>query len=137
MKLGYEIQVQADIPGDLKVEAIKFAQQWGEDHKGGYGLGKVSGSDRRTYYNRGSFGRLLGHGWNGEDEFIDSGLVFRRISRNRRVFGIVHMDTLERVDGEPILIEQCMCPQHRGGQRVRFRERPQMETVFTWGDVKG
>lgn len=136
MKQGFEVQVQSDLPSALKIEAVKWATAWGETHKEtGYGLGKVAGSDRKTYFNRGSFGMWLDDIPNFP--FKDSQLVFRRISRNRRIFGVVRVDTLERVDGEPIKIDQCMCPQHRGGQRVRFRERPQMETVFTWGDIKG
>lgn len=135
MKQGYEIQVQTDLPQPLKIEATQWAQTWGENHKDGYGLGDVGGSNRKTYYNRGAFGIWL----DGEKSFTpdDSGLVFRRISRNRRVFGVVHVDTLERIDGEEIKIAQCMCPQHRGGQKVRFKERPAMDTVFTWGDIKG
>lgn len=135
MKRGYEIQVQADLPSDLKSEATRWAQEWGEGYKDGYGFGEVGGSGRKTYYNRGVFGV-----WLDENKSFapnDSGLVFRRISRNRRIFGIVHVDTLERIDGEAIKIAQCMCPQHRGGQKVRFKDRPVMETVFTWGDIKG
>ena len=135
MKQGYEICVQTDLSPLLKIEAIKWAQTWGNNHKDGYGLGKTCGSGRRTYYNRGSFGIWLDE----ENSFTptNSCLVFRRISRNRRIFGVVHVDTLERTDGSVIEIAQCRCPQHRGGQRVRFKERPIMETVFTWGDIKG
>ena len=135
MKEGYEIQVQADLSTTLKVEATRWAREWGEVHKTGYGAGKTATSDRRTYFNRGILGVTL------DDmpsfAFNDSSLVFRRISRNRRIFGVVHVDTLERTDGEPILIAQCRCPQHRGGQKVRFNTRPEMESVFTWGEIKG
>ncbi len=135
MKQGYEIQVQADLPADIKTEATRWAIQWGEDHKTGYGLGKVAKSDQKTYYNRGSFGRWL----DDEDSFTlkNTNLVFRRLSRNRRIFGIVHVSYLERVDGANIEINQCRCPAHRGGQKVKFKTRPAMETVFTWGDIKG
>jgi len=135
MREGYEIQIQSDLPRDVKAEATRWALQWGEAHKDGYGAGKTATSERRTYFNRGVLGATL------DDlpsfAFDDSNLVFRRISRNRRVFGIVHINTMERIDGEPILLDQCRCPQHRGGQRVRFKERPTMESVFTWGEVKG
>jgi hypothetical protein len=135
MKQGYEVQVQANLPTPLKEEAKRWATEWAFNHKDGYGLGKVAGSNRKTYYNRGSFGIWLDE--RKDFAATDSGLVFKRISRNRRVFGVVHVDTLERTDGQEIVISQCMCPQHRGGQKVKFKERPQMETVFTWGDIKG
>lgn len=135
MKQGYKVQVQADLEPSLKAEAIRWAKEWGEKHKTGYGYGVVGGSEKRTYYNRGSFGIWL----DADRSFdaTDGNLVFRRISKNRRVFGIIHIDTLERKDGEPIVINQCMCPIHRGGQKVRFKYRPKMETIFEWGDIKG
>ncbi len=136
MKEGYEIQVQSDLPSNVKEEAIRWARVWGENHKTGYGVGKTTSSNQKTYFNRGSFGIWLNDkGWGFAIE--NSNLVFRRISRNRRVFAIVCVDVLERTDGQPIKIDQCACPQHRGGQKVRFKTRPEMETVFTWGDIKG
>jgi hypothetical protein len=69
----------------------------------------------------------------------NSQLLFRRISKNRRVFGVVRANTVITDDGRLAdnLGSGCHCGKCLGGIRARFVNRPEMEFFYERGDIKG
>ena len=140
MNKGFRIEIQADLSSEEMVIAKKFADQWIADVKahdwswkhrtrGGYS----------SYYRRGVFGEGV---WLREEDSANSiwneyQLVFRRHTRHSRTFAIVKADTLIRLDGSPLDLKQCMCPIHRGAQKVKYTERPSTLIYFEIGNIKG
>lgn len=132
MNRGFRILIHKD------VEKTDWVMKFLEDQK------KLFRSERSykrgygpSFYNRGVFG--LGFGEKGSC----SGPIlytFRRVVRNRRIFGVVPVKILERKDGEPVELDQCMCPQHRGGQKVCLKggfNEDDYEVWFETGEIKG
>jgi hypothetical protein len=147
MKKGFEIQIQKNLSPEERAKAVEYANKFIKDTCGHptmnyLGMEKMGGYTTGLW--RGRFGMNI---WND--------LVFRRISKNKRAFGIVKQDTLEvhndkplnRVDylrggGEPtpngpVPNNMCNCPTHKGALKVRFKTRPEMEVYARIGDVKG
>lgn len=69
---------------------------------------------RRSYLRRGTLGYMIPG---------MSGVVFRRISKNKRKFGIVKIETMVQKNGEEIDLKQCSCPRHLGGTKVKWRDK--------------
>ena len=87
--------------------------------------------DSGAYFRRGNFGLIL-------DE-KDNKYVFRRLSKNRRIFGVLPITLLEGKHSK-IEIKQCMCGLHRAGQKVRivggFRESDWIK-IYEEGSITG
>jgi hypothetical protein len=146
MKKGFEIQIQKSLSPEERAKAVEYANKFISDTckhpKMNYlGMNKMGGYTTGLW--RGRFGFNI---WND--------LVFRRISKGRRVFGIVKQETLEVFNDKPlnklgykhghhhtpngeVPNNCCSCPTHKGAIKVRFKTRPEMETYATIGDVKG
>lgn len=134
MKTGFQIEIQKDLTEKEVETAKKFANEFITKTCGNnmvfYLGGKTAGY--RSYLRRGRFGYLI----NEDKEF---GLVFRRASWNKRIFGIFkYTELLDKETNEPPRIKMCMCPKHRGGLKVKWKtEKPESFTYAMVGDVKG
>lgn len=124
MREGFRLVYHKDVPSELiqlAKELLKTQLKYMID---GY---KTGGKSSSSFYKRG----ILGY------YYKDTGLVFRRLSTNRRIFGIVHKDQLE---GD-INWNQCICAYHLGGTKVTMKDGPYFEDKYiTWaeiGDIKG
>src|SRR4051812_3887462 len=76
-------------------------------------------SESGAFFRRGKFGLGLDHQYSTSGEII---YTFRRLSNNRRIFGVVPVGLLVMEDDTEIKLKQCMCGEHRGGQQVRLRD---------------
>ncbi len=98
-----------------------------------------TGGGHASVTRRGILGLVFGY---KEDHQVwtlsGNDLVFRRSSRNKRIFTISRPDILERVDGEPMRLERCHCGRcATSQQRVRYTKRPETYTYFSEGILKG
>jgi len=132
MLKGFQLEIQKDLSDNEQAEAIRFANEWISKTCGNnliFNLGGRTGG-WCSFLKRNRFG------------FMNSktnDLVFRRISTDRRVFGIVKSDTMIKPDGSEINLNQCMCPIHRGAERVIWRggKKPSTFIYAVVGDLKG
>jgi len=129
---GFQLEIQKDLSEIDMKKAINFANNW---------ISKTMSNDNLTYHLGGRSG-----GWHSYLRCNRFGymnkniaqLVFRRISTKRRVFGIVRADTMVKPDISEINLKQCMCPIHRGGERVVWRNgKPKTFVYATVGSIKG
>lgn len=131
MKRGFQIEIQKDLNPDELSSAESFAKSFiintlkdpamkynGENCKGGW----------ESYYKRGTLGKLLG-----------GCLVFRRVSKNRRVFGVVRLNELVRIDDNLIPSEKlCRCPVCSGSIPVKWKnKKPETFIYCKVGEIKG
>ena len=127
MKTGFRLVYHKDIPEHLVPLAKELLKSQLKTMIDGY---KTGGKASRSFYKRGILGYC----------YKDTDLVFRRLSTNRRIFGIVHKDQLEGINGE-IEWNQCICSLHLGGTKVKMKDGPYSEDKYiTWaeiGDIKG
>ncbi len=136
MKRGYRLCYYKNIPTeDIEKIIHYFTSSWNGVHAGGI---KEWFSSKNSYkcrtksgafFRRGNFGLLLD----------DEKYVFRRLSHNRRVFGVCPIDILEGKN-EPINTNQCMCGEHRAGQKVRIKggfKESDFVTYYEEGEIKG
>lgn len=131
MSKGFQIEMQDGLTSDEQVTALSFIDGFiSKLGDGGVDYGRLTnGSYRRWALRRNVLGYVFGK----------SGLVFRRVSKNRRVFAVVRLDTLEQMDGSPVSDGGCRCIQCNGGTRVRWKDgtKPPMSIVLTRGIIKG
>ena len=134
MKKGYRILLHKDIPLDLLDDSKKYCDLFIQEANT-KGYGRSGGHGDRAFFRRGVFGFLF----NNFDKRNDS-VVFRRLSKNRRIFGILPINLLSSSDGTPINLKQCICAIHLGGTKVKikngFQEKDYM-TYYEVGDIKG
>lgn len=130
MTKGFQIEIQKELTEEETNDAIDFANDWisktcGDDlthHLGGRTGGYHS------YIRRNRFGFMISRA---------NTLVFRRISAKKRIFGLVRADTVVKPDGSEVNLNQCMCPIHRGGERVVWRDgKPEVFVYAVVGSVK-
>ncbi len=113
MKTGFEILYSKSIPEeDINWIMIWLADKvknhfWTTD---GYKTGRRS----KRFYSRGILGLQI---WNNGNR---TNYYFRRLVKNRRVFGVVHINELEDITGKVVTNDECMCTLHDGGKRVRL-----------------
>lgn len=93
--------------------------------------------DYGAYFRRGLFGFGI-----AEDFSTTYGkpivYTFKRLSRGRRIFGIVPVSLL--VGRTELKLDQCPCAIHRGGQRVTLSapySESDYKTYFEVGKIKG
>lgn len=134
MKFGFRITYHKSIPQSQNL--LDFLEEWKnrfcspESYK--------CRTDSGAFFRRGLLGLAVGPNFetNHDDPII---YTFKRLSRNRRVFGLVPISLLVPKN-PPIDLEQCMCAIHRGGQRVNLAvpyNENDYQTYFEIGDIKG
>jgi len=121
-----EIKIQAGLSDEEVFEAKKFIENF---------LSRLrpNAEDRLVSWKHmtcgGHGGRPLGRGLLGE-RIGKTELVFRRISKNKRIFGVVRASELCLLDGSPVEIDLCVCRLCGGGQRVKWKSKiPEMVSI--------
>lgn len=130
MKHGFKILIHKDIPDEHMKDAIRITNDFMYQaiSENGYKVGRRS----CQFYARG----VLGYSVPQKDPKI----TFKRLVKNRRIFGVVPIDLLEAVDGKPLPLDDCMCTDHRGGVRVRLIDgfnEDDYRLYYEEGDIKG
>lgn len=135
MNKGFRIEIERGLSAEEKALAREYADNWAmkvienncswrAQTKGGW----------LSYLRRGTFG----HWVNGiQTSKSPEELVFRRISKSKRIFGIMRASHLRHLDGSEINTKQCMCPRHLGGTRVTVPNPPEMKQFIEYGEIKG
>lgn len=125
-----EIKIQRDLSQDQIRRAITHINRFiVETIKDDGRYCGASGGGRRSYLRRGRFGYLL--------DTKQNDLTFRRISRNKRIFAVVHVSTLlDKETGKPVNLDRCMCPHHLGGTKVKWKNEPEFFTHFKTDGIK-
>ena len=152
MKTGYEIYIQKDLSDVDKEKAKKFCQSF---------IDSTNADPKKRYWGKPGGGYTSGM-WRGRlgifiympgDKHYDGHIVFRRISKNKRTFAVVHVDSMEVYndkkldkfndrdiipDGD-IPIKYCNCRRHKGSIKVRFKDGkpPELEFFYKTGEVRG
>lgn len=131
MKRGFQILLHKDIPAKYidaaKAECDRFIVIASSEK--GY---RTGGQNSSSFYQRGILGREVSN--------TERSIVFRRLVKNRRVFGIVPVSSLVNQDGSDVKLEHCMCSYHDGGKRVRFKDgfkQQDFVQYYETGDIKG
>jgi hypothetical protein len=134
MNKGFRIEIEKGLTSKQKQEAEAFATKWAADtlKNDGSWVERWSRGGWRSYLRRGTFGHRL----SGRETTPDT-LVFRRVSKKRRIFAVMRATHLRNLDGSEVNTEQCMCPEHLGGTRVMVPVMPDMKTLVEYGEIKG
>jgi hypothetical protein len=144
-EMGFTIEIDTSLTKEEDTLARELADHFlsilGPDRSWAHSGSRLfgTGGGHASVLKRGTLGLVFGPkddyqywGLTGND------LVFRRSSRDKRVFTISRPDILERVDGEPIQLGPCKCGRcETSQQRVRYKTRPDTYTYHTEGIVKG
>lgn len=124
-----EFKIQADITGDeLKVcidHIDEFVKSLRVDENGRFSWSHLThGGHRGIPLKRNVLGYPVSKKYD---------LVFRRISKNKKIFGIVRIGELASlIDGSPLKLDGCLCVNCNGGTRVIWKTvMPEMVTVLT------
>lgn len=127
MKTGFEIRIQSNLNDKERESAIfaanEFITKTLADPKKRY-LGLNSKGGWRSYFKRGYLGWRVGEN-----------LTLRRISKNKRVFGVVKESELTLIDRDSIC--GCICPDCRNTKVEWVSKEPEMFSYCIIGDVKG
>jgi hypothetical protein len=123
MNYGFRIVYHKDIPWTKEVKEFLDERVKHFTSPGSY----KQRMDSAAFFRRGILGLCMNNEY-----------TFKRLSRNRRIFGLVPISELK--SREPIKLDQCMCAIHRGGQKVILK-KPYNEqdytTFFETGKIKG
>lgn len=137
MNKGYRIVIEEGLSQEQQEIAEKVANtfiEYANEHDG-YWKGQTGGG-WSSALRRGIYGQSWGPGI----DLRKVGLVFRRVSRGRRVFGVIKVDHLIDREGNvglEIGKNMCMCPLHRGGIKVSLMTQPEVSTYYETGNIKG
>ncbi len=135
MNKGFRIKIERGLSAEDKKKAQDFATKWALEviENDCSWVERWSRGGWSSYLQRGTFGYSLnGRGAKNEDD-----LVFRRISKRRRIFAVMRAKHLRNLDGSEIDFKGCMCPDHLGGTRVIMPQRPALKTFMEYGEIKG
>ena len=102
MNYGFTLYIHKDLTTEEKVEAAKLLDMFFLNTNGKYGCRTLSGA----YMRRG----ILGYN-NGQTD-----VVIRRMVSTRRIFAAIPKALIDKHN--KVEWNQCMCAEHRGGQRV-------------------
>ena len=110
VKTGYRILIHKDIPNEWMEYATQACERFRKlaESPDGYKCRR----DSAAFYRRGILGYSL--------PSIDPKITFKRLVKNRPIFGAVPISLLETTSGEVPELDRCMCAIHRGGVRVRL-----------------
>ena len=135
MNKGFRIEIEKGLTSKQKQEAEAFVTKWTTETLGNDGswVERWSRGGWKSYLRRGTFGYRL----SGMKTTLEDGLVFRRISKRRRIFAVMRAGHLRNLDGTPVNTQQCMCPEHLGGTRVTVPVMPETKKFIEHGEIKG
>jgi len=135
MNKGFRIEIQKGLTDDEYKSAIKFVDHWVADVMAhGCSWKHKTRAGYSSYYRRGRYGQGV---WDPDTGEESNTLVFRRHTLHKRIFAVVRIDTLESRTDTPLKLDQCVCPIHRGGQKVKYKTRPETDIYLEVGDIKG
>ena len=131
MKNGFQVEIQKNLTVSETNKAETFVNYWigktCENNLTYYLGGRTGGYD--SYLLRNRFGYM-------DNSLKEDMLVFRRISSKKRIFGVVKVDTMVNLDGSSLRLNWCMCPEHRGGMRVKWVDvKPKTFTYAIIGNI--
>ena len=139
MKSGFSLVYHQDVAKDVAVEILKSMIGYMLD-----GYNKRCGGGRTSPYRRGVLGTMYkpdGGAANHTRKLkLNETITFRRLSKNRRVFGLVPVRLLETKDGAAVDTDGCFCPTCLGSQQCRLREGFKEDEFIhysTIGEIKG
>ncbi len=137
MNYGFRLVYDKDIPAEDMEDVLDMLSAK-KEHFTGENSYKVGWTSSHSFYRRGIFGLRVQP--KGGSYSSPAKYTFKRLTKGRRIFGVVPVDKLERLDNQEIEQDNCICADHRGGQRVRlksgFREADYV-TYFETGEIKG
>ena len=153
MKKGFEIHIQSDLLEEDHIICRQYADRFIEK--------TINHPDLRYFGNKSECGYTSGL-WRGrygieinhypEYKNISKPIVFRRISKNKRKFGLVYASSLvvendsfldksqqnyrELIqDGE--IPEMCSCTRHKGSIKVSWKQKPIFDLYYKVGEISG
>lgn len=149
MKIGYQIQIQKDLSDIQKELAREYIENWitWPDPRGDSCWKTGEGPN---YFRRNSIGKVINYKAPFEEQ-----ITFRRISKNRRIFGVVKLSLLkfkkmscayytqkDLVYGKEQSYGEnwsncCKCDRCISDYVMSMPERPEMEIYYTYGEIKG
>ena len=129
MKMGFRLVYHKEIPKkDLKyVLEYLEAQRLQFSSKQSY---KVGYTNSHSHYRQGIMGLRLLENYS---------YTFKRLVKNRRIFGVVPVSLLEGKN-EQLRLDGCICSLHGGGQKVKLKTPFNESDWITYcelGDIKG
>lgn len=137
MSLGYQIKIQNDIPQSDKKKIKEWCQFFIKrvEQNGGYWNQLTRGGHGGWGLKRGRFGYAF-----KIDKESGFKYVFRRISRNKRIFGIVKISDIIFEDNEKSIGENgnwCACSQCNGDRKIsmNLNINQDFETFVTIGET--
>lgn len=154
MNKGFQLEIQKDLNKEEYDIAVKECNTFIADAANNnltfsYLGGKTGGY--KSYIRRGTFGKEINIAIikNGYVDQTSTGLVFRRCSNNKRIFGIFREKELvvkhnyilneeDKLKEGQSIPKMCMCPDHRGGIKVRWKnKKPETYIYAKIGEIKG
>ena len=137
MNYGFKIVYHKSIKWSKELEAFLLSKINHFCSEGSYKCRR----DSKAYYRRNIFGLGLTKDFKISDTKNNPIIyTFKRLTSSKRIFGIVPIDEIERKDSKPLVMNECMCAIHRGGQKVKLKERYRDEDyvlAFQTGKIKG
>jgi len=143
MKKGYRLEIQKDL-SDFELEIAKqeckffkkMVQQnngmWNNVSRGGWKHGKPLA--------RNEHGSLIYVTHVRSGSAIETDLVFRRLSKTKRIFGVVKRNLLVSKEdgkrGKEIKNSSCSCRECLGGTKVKM-DPVETFTYYEEGEIKG
>lgn len=140
MKNGIKIVIHNSIKDDIKKEVEKWLLQWliaKINTKEGIVNYKIGYSNSSSFYRRGILGLSLFNTYNSP---LKKKYFFRRLTKSRRIFGVVPISEIISKDNSNIDLNQCMCAIHLGGTKVKLKKTyddNDYSIFFQIGDIKG
>lgn len=148
MNKGFEIYIQSDLDNQQRESAIAYINK--------EFIAKTCLDEKFRYFGETGGGYTSGL-WRGKLGIIihtDKTLVFRRLSKNIRKFGVVKLESLEVHNDKPLdkahgqyrnefykdgseIKKECHCPRHMGSVGVKMKSNIKMDLYARIGNPKG
>ena len=132
MKMGYRICIQKHLSKEQKDIGIEYIEDFIKEvgaHGGSYANAYRTQGGWKSWFRRGTLGL-------SPPKLSKKGLTLRRLSNNRRIFGIQSLDSL-KING----IDEsdgCYCPIHRGSIKVKsLKMLDDFDIIYEEGEIKG
>lgn len=135
MKTGYRILIQSDLDENSKKIAIEYCNDFfnkvgSQCSFKNAGYRRKTGGGHCSWFKRNTLGHVFDK---------NKSLVFRRISKNKRIFGVVKLQELVLKENkqEIDITKSCNCP-YCTDFRVEFKNNiPEMDFYFEFGEISG